>query len=131
VDAKTIETTPHWAWGWYFIPFANLWKPYGVMSQICSGSIDPDNRYAETPKTLPLWWGCWIITNFVSNVSNRMSKNAGYWEDYITDLPLYKTSLTLDILSGLLSLIAAWTILRIWKIVTDKQDGMIAARLFT
>ena len=49
-------TSPGWAVGWYFIPFANLIKPYGVMDEIWDGSHQGDEAPDYSPSTLGLWW---------------------------------------------------------------------------
>lgn len=38
-DSKRI--TPGWAVGWYFIPFANLFKPYQAMRETWNSSVMP------------------------------------------------------------------------------------------
>ena len=68
--------TPGWAVGWYFIPFANLFKPFSAMRQIWNASHGEQGErldYAEG--LLALWWGCWIVSNIASNISFRMTFN--------------------------------------------------------
>jgi hypothetical protein len=56
-----MEFTPGWAVGWFFVPFANLFKPYQVVSEIYRASNpDADQDFwslSETPSSLKLWWG--------------------------------------------------------------------------
>ncbi len=127
---REYETAPGWAVGWYFIPIANLWKPYGVMDQIWSGSQALLQKTTLAPPILGVWWLCWIFTNIISNVSFRMSMRAGYLENYATDVPLYKTTLMLDSVSGVLGIIAALLVLKLLKTIAENQDGFINSKTF-
>lgn len=129
-DQNSISTKPGWAIGWYFIPFANLWKPYGVMSDMWYGSHTANEAQWETPATMPIWWICWIVTNIASNVSTRMSIKAGLFEDYASNVPLYKTTLGIDVFASITGIVAAWAILGVLKTITQKQDDRIEAENF-
>jgi hypothetical protein len=67
---SSAETfTPGWAVGWYFIPFANLWKPYQAMSFI-------RNEVAEQFRggnLVGLWWLSYVVMNIGSAFLNRKS----------------------------------------------------------
>jgi len=67
VASSAMTVTPGWAVGWYFIPIANLWKPYGAMSEIRNAS-GPGKMTA----ILPFWWALWIGANVIGNISMRM-----------------------------------------------------------
>lgn len=69
--------TPNGAWGWYFVPIANLFKPYQAMREIWNESHrTPDSFAGDGPTLLNVWWGCWVIGNILSNLSFRMSSLA-------------------------------------------------------
>jgi hypothetical protein len=74
LGAKGMEFSPAWAVGWYFVPFANLWKPYQAMKEIWQASVTPE-RWEHEDRTwlLPLWWATWIISNIVSNAAFRLA----------------------------------------------------------
>lgn len=130
-EVRHLETSPGWAVGWYFVPIANLWKPYGVMDQIWTGSHEIDPRdYAPPTSRLPVWWLAWVLTNIVSNVSFRMGNKAGMWEEYLTDIPLFNMSLYADIVSSVLGLVATFSILPVLKVISEKQDSKIRGDLF-
>ena len=58
-----LRFTPGWAVGWYFVPIANLWKPYQAMKEIWRASKNPGNWQAETTSGfLGWWWFWWIIS---------------------------------------------------------------------
>ena len=119
---------PGWAAGWYFIPIANLWKPLGVMREIVNGTDSLGGRSSDAP--LGLWWCFWIVMNIVSNISFRLSLNAGAFEEYATDVPLYKTTLMLDIVSSLSGVAAALIILGVLRNIANLQDAYIQARRY-
>jgi len=75
--AADMQFTPGWAIGWYFIPFANLFKPYQAMKEIWKASKDPRAwSGADVPPLLGYWWFFWIIGNILGNASFRLSLRA-------------------------------------------------------
>lgn len=72
-----MQFTPGWSIGWYFIPFANLWKPYQAMKEIWKASINPqDWKNQPVPSLLGWWWFFWIVSNMFENASFRMALKA-------------------------------------------------------
>ncbi len=66
--------SPGWAVGWWFIPFAWLFRPYQVMKEIWKGSypeIDAKNPDAwtdsPTSRLLGPWWGAWLLSLWAAN----------------------------------------------------------------
>jgi hypothetical protein len=80
VGARQMAFTPGWAVGWFFIPFANLWKPYQAMKEIWSRSFSKDPKWEVTTWLLPLWWFLWLIWNSASNISMRLNMRANTLE---------------------------------------------------
>ncbi len=73
-DVVGFSYTPGWAVGWYFIPFANLFKPFSAMREIWNASHgEQGDRLEHSDGLLTLWWGCWIISNIASNISFRLT----------------------------------------------------------
>jgi hypothetical protein len=67
LGAKGIEDTPGWAVGWFFVPFANLVKPFLAISQIFLSSIAPSNWQGKpAPPFLYVWWVTWLLGHFYS-----------------------------------------------------------------
>ena len=65
--ARQLDFTPGWSVGWYFLPIANLWKPYQAMKEIWRASARPDKvDDAEVPGWLPLWWFLWLAFSITS-----------------------------------------------------------------
>lgn len=60
---KGLRTTPGWAVGWYFVPFANLVMPLLVMFDLWRGSHGSVEHWkqARVPSPIAVWWAAWII----------------------------------------------------------------------
>ena len=81
VGANKMDYTPRWAVGWFFIPFANIWKPYQAMKELWALNIARDDGTGYLAAMLvPLWWFLWLAWNFVSNAAGRMSWRATSFE---------------------------------------------------
>ena len=57
--------SPGWAVGWWFIPIANLWKPYQATTAIWTGS-DPNSSRA--PRIMLVWWGAWLLSELIGKI---------------------------------------------------------------
>lgn len=83
LGAHGLDTTPGWAVGYFFIPFANLVKPFQVVREIWRksrpvgeeresfGGVSP---HAGTPALVGWWWAFWIIANIAGRVSERVDR---------------------------------------------------------
>lgn len=100
LKAQHLEFSPGWAVGWWFIPFANLVKPFQAMRELYNES-DPDfdpnlgflSSSSGAPVSMVFWWACWIIGNILSNISSKF--------DDTTFLPLFMIlSCSFEIISG-------------------------------
>ena len=87
ISADTMEDTPGWAVGWYFVPIANLWKPYQAMKEIWRVNVSD-----TIPSIFLWWWFFWIFTSYLGNVSTYMdsnfSSNLFYHLSDMTNIPL-------------------------------------------
>lgn len=76
LGARDMEYTPGWAVGWFFVPIANLFKPFSATNEIYRASEPgPDGvgwKEEPTPGILSFWWACWIIGNILERVSDRL-----------------------------------------------------------
>jgi hypothetical protein len=77
LGAQGMQFTPGWSVGWYFIPVLNLWKPYQAMKEIWQASHNPFSWRSEPiPSLLGNWWGLWLLTNFLGQMTFRLSFRA-------------------------------------------------------
>ncbi len=120
-----FDYTPGWAVGWYFVPIANLFKPFGAMRQIWNASHG--NESGDLDRGNPLlafWWGLWIITAIVTNVAFRLSLNP----DYPSEV---RTALELETFSSVLSLALYPIAYRLVdRITRAQQERLTAAHIF-
>lgn len=70
---QRMEFTPGWAVGWYFIPFANLFKPYQAMKEMWAVA---HREPAQGNTLLQSWWTLWLISNFIGHIVFRAGLNA-------------------------------------------------------
>jgi hypothetical protein len=76
--SEEMTISPGWAVGWYFIPVANLWKPFQAMKESWLATHYSGNWHAEpVPSLLGWWWGLWLTTNFIGNISFQLSRVGG------------------------------------------------------
>ena len=79
LGARNLEFSPGWAVGWWFIPFANLVKPYQIMGELWNASdsdFDPElflSNNVGTPSIIGWWWGLFIVGNIVGRISDAMA----------------------------------------------------------
>jgi hypothetical protein len=65
---RWMQMKPGWAVGFYFVPFANLFKPFQPMSEIWSSF----HAGQTVPGMMRFWWAMWLISNLLGNVMMRM-----------------------------------------------------------
>jgi len=112
-DGET--TKPGWAVGWYFVPFANLWKPYEAMREAWQVSQNVENWPQVPTDYLPTWWGLWISFNIVSNLSARLPSEPAMW---------------LGLVAALLSIPLAWMFTRLVRDLSAALSGARVAEVF-
>jgi hypothetical protein len=75
-----LRFSPGWAVGWWFVPFANLVRPFQVMREIWWES-DPDIPQEQmflteslhgAPTYMGIWWALWLTGNLLSNILNNV-----------------------------------------------------------
>jgi hypothetical protein len=116
--ARNLTVTPGWAVGWYFIPFANLVKPYYAMKEIFQVSINPENwQTAQPPATLRWWWGLWIGTSIAGAVLGKLPSTT------VEQLQIQTlVSIGVGIGGILLDLVA----IKLVKTITQNQNDLVS-----
>ena len=113
LGAADMQFTPGWAVGWYFIPIANLWKPYQAMREIWQASASPAH-WQQQPRgsVLPLWWTFFLLSNFLGNASFRLSLRARTVPDLILAGTVGAANDAIDIVSTAIALVLVTQIFR-------------------
>ncbi len=103
----TPSVTPRWAIGWWFIPFANLVKPYLIVADLY-------RRMAPVAGIgtgiVLAWWVLWIANNILTNAAGRVWLAAVNLDGLRTGLQMYALS---DLVDPICALLAILVVLRI------------------
>lgn len=85
LGATGLRFTPGWAVSWFFIPFANLWKPYQAMKELWLVSADP-LRWPQQQRSelLPWWWFLWLLSNSLGQLAFRLGLSAKEISEIVT-----------------------------------------------
>lgn len=100
LGAPEMKHTPGWSVGWFFIPIANLWKPYQAVKETYQASHPgyyEDWQNAPAPALLPAWWALWIITSILGQASFRVAMAGDTVELWMASAGLAIATETLDV----------------------------------
>lgn len=70
LGAGTLWVSPRWAIGWWFVPVANLFKPYQVVRDLL-GQLRVPEHDGGSRVTLA-WWICWIAGGLSTAIATRL-----------------------------------------------------------
>lgn len=118
LGAQYLEFRPGWAVGWFFIPIANIWKPYQAMRSLWRSSHSVHRpEIQDDTWVLPTWWALWLISSFLGNISWRLQRSATTAKDF-TEVTQF--ALVEGVFDLLLCAVASILVARIWA-AQDKQ----------
>jgi hypothetical protein len=104
VSPGAISTSPGWAVGWYFVPFASVFMPYKTMVRVWKAS-----HKGEPPghRLVAVWWLTWLAWVVAANGISATPATVG---EYVNQFPAQIPS---DLLSVALSALTLLLVLRI------------------
>ena len=111
LGGERMEISPGWAVGWYFIPFANLVKPYQALKQVWQTTFQVES----ISSLMPTWWALWLISNLLGNISFRLTMRG-----------MAEASLVVDIITSVLDIGLLIVILAVIKQITGMQISRAA-----
>jgi hypothetical protein len=115
LGAEYMKFTPGWTVGWFFVPFANLFKPYQAAKEIWEASR-PDGGLPVTSSVLVLWWGSWLA----SNVTGQLNFRVGMAAETLSQL---SNSTRISILDSVISLVSiAFAYLMVTRLYALQQQ---------
>lgn len=79
IENSSLDTSPGWAVGYFFIPILNLWKPYQALKESYEAFI----KYPSSNSVLSLWWFAWIVSNILGRIAFRIIMRAETLEELI------------------------------------------------
>lgn len=110
-----LTITPGWAVGWYFVPFANLVKPFQAMKETWLAShYGSEWGRGDATDLLNWWWGLWIVSNIISNIDWRLS----------VDIPLF------GLAAGAIGVPLSLILMKLMKQIRDGQRTVRHADVF-
>lgn len=115
--------SPGWAVGFWFIPIVSLWKPFQVMAQTWNTAQTPSRPMSDSASGwMRVWWGFWVVTNIVSQVSFRMWR---YDEDYAVTWEIAY----MDAFVLVLTIPMTWLFVRLVREISEGQAQHAKARM--
>ena len=119
-----MQMTPGWNIGFFFIPIALLWKPFEGVRQSWQATFSPEDPDAvPVPDLLRWWWGLWIATSILGNLSFRLSLNAQTVSD---QLPVD----VIDLFSVVIDIPLALVLATMIRKLSIAQSGMLKRSVF-
>jgi hypothetical protein len=107
----SFGTTPGWAVGFWFVPFANLLKPAQVAKAVANG--------LGITAPISAWWALWVLSNIASQVSARMN---------LAEINgAADTSAVADLAAQLLSIPAALVCVAVIRAIQNGLSGTASA----
>jgi hypothetical protein len=79
-----LEHSPGWAVGWFFVPVANLFKPYQVMKEVWRVS---HGTRAVGAAPVGWWWALYLASGFLGRLSSTLSTRAASYGIEGTPIP--------------------------------------------
>lgn len=115
---RGLPTSPPWAVGWYFVPFANLFKPLGSMRDIWRASFRREaGQAAPSDSILGVWWAFWIISCITGNIAFRLAIWGG------EDASMLVASAWVTIFSSITGICCAWNLRSIVLTISAAQTA--------
>ena len=106
MDLYPNRIRPGWAVGWYFIPFANLWKPFEAIKEIWNSSFSPALApNAPATAAVGFWWAAHVSNNIFEMGLLRKQRRTDDIEVYMAINNALLISTALTVLTGILFII--------------------------
>ena len=122
LGARGLEISPGWAVGYYFVPVANLWKPYQAMVEIWKATASPWTWQQEPGSALlGWWWTFWILTNLAGQLVFRSTMNPEFFGGYDGTVALSIISDTVDLPLCILAMLLV-------RKISQRQAALAAAQ---
>ncbi len=127
-NAQGMQFTPGWSVGWFFIPFANLFKPFQVIKEIWHVSDDPQewqkNKYHKSSFLPGFWWCLWLLSGTMSFISYLASRSIHTRRELETSTIL---AIIIDI--ALLPMIIVF--ITLIKNIYERQENLVKSGTFS
>lgn len=108
LKVSNLSYTEGWAAGSWFVPIANLFRPYQIMKELNKetenllSQHNEDHQNITSTRLIGLWWALWILTGILSQIVLRLFLDAETIDDFVANSI---TNMSLSVLSIPLALI--------------------------
>ena len=79
LGTEGLAHSPGWVVGWWFVPFANLVKPFQVTSELYRAAGPEHDGFdwamRSAPAFLAAWWAFWLAGNIGGRIEFRLVMN--------------------------------------------------------
>lgn len=112
-----LEFTPGWCVGWWFVPFAMLFKPFQAVKEVWQAS-DPDTvgangawawKASPVASALGGWWAAWLVSCILDRISSKIDDT--------------NASAAIGIVAALVSGLAAHLLVPIMRQLAARQEA--------
>lgn len=114
VYSSEMKVSPGWNVGFFFVPIANLWKPFQGIRETWEVST---MHGWDVPGWVRWWWGLWLASNFLGNASFRVELGAETIQDMMV-------AAFLDTVSAIVGIPVALLLIRLIRTLTAAQEAM-------
>jgi hypothetical protein len=112
--SSTMGVSPGWNVGFFFIPIANLWKPFqGVRETWEASQSGPDYL---VPTWVRWWWACWLATSILGNISFRIELQG-------STASAAAFGAAIDVVTGIIGIPLALLLIRLIRELTAAQES--------
>jgi hypothetical protein len=70
-----VEYSPASMVWWYFVPIANLWKPYDAIKQVWTATLAHHPDEFVHMDALRGWWAGWVVSSVIDRISSKMGES--------------------------------------------------------
>jgi hypothetical protein len=102
------------AWGWFFCPIINLYRPFAVVRELWW--VSHPNSGPDAPSYFGVWWATWIIGSLLGNASGRLARGDA-------DIGQLILSVQLDIGSSVVLIVSAIFAIKVVAEIHRREDA--------
>jgi hypothetical protein len=116
-----LRFSPGWAVGWWFVPIANLWKPFQTVRELHTASAGVD-RWLVTPTSALIgwWWAAWLIQGVGGRIAGTLLTD-------VDSIPSATAASRFALLTVLVTIVAAFLAILIVRSIVARQATLVAA----
>lgn len=107
LGAVDLQFGPN-AWGWFFCPVVNLWRPVAVISELWTAASDASSQDEEpVPPNWLIggWWLPWLLGGILSQIAARTATDVNDIGSLVTSSQVELVSDVMTLISGVFAIV--------------------------